>query len=217
MDLGLERAGWECRWQVESDEWKQRVLEKSWPGLPRYGDIRTVQPEALEKVEGIAGGFPCRDISVLGRRAGLSGQHSGLWTEFARVVRAVRPRFVLVENVPSLLVRGMGDVLRDLAAVGYDAEWEVLPAAAFGASHLRARLFILAYPRGFGDRLPENRVFTGRSCPLNGSGWAPEPRMGRVANGIPDQAHRLGGLGDSVCPPVAEWIGRRLLAGLGGG
>jgi DNA (cytosine-5)-methyltransferase 1 len=96
----------------------------------------------------ITGGFPCQDISNAGRRAGIDGARSGLWSEFARILCGLRPRYVLVENVAAILVRGMGRVLGDLAALGYDAEWEVLPASAAGALHIRARVFIVAYPGG---------------------------------------------------------------------
>jgi DNA (cytosine-5)-methyltransferase 1 len=94
------------------------------------------------------GGFPCQDISNAGRKAGIDGDRSGLWSEFARILRDLRPRHVLVENVAALLVRGMGRVLGDLAALGYDAEWAVLPASAVGALHIRPRVFIVAYPGG---------------------------------------------------------------------
>jgi DNA (cytosine-5)-methyltransferase 1 len=148
LELGLERAGWEVRWQVEVDDYCRRVLAKHWPDVPKFGDIRTVTGGALERVDLICGGFPCQDISVAGRRAGIDGERSGLWTEYARLVRLLRPRYVLVENVTNLLVRGLDRVLGDLAALGFDAEWECLSAASLGAPHIRDRVFILAYAHG---------------------------------------------------------------------
>ena len=145
IDLGLERAGMECAWQVENDDYCQRVLAKHWPNVPRYGDIKEVDFARLEPVELLAGGFPCQDLSYAGKGLGLSGARSGLWSEFKRAVRVVRPRYVLVENVPGLLGRGMGAVLGDLASLGYDVEWESIPAAAVGAPHLRWRVFVVAY------------------------------------------------------------------------
>jgi len=145
FDLGLERAGFEIRWQVEIDPYCLRVLERHWPDVKRYGDIREVDPHELERVTLLAGGFPCQPVSVAGKRLGQDDPR-WLWPEFARFVRALRPSFVLVENVPGLLIRGMGDVLGDLAACGYDAEWQVLPDGAFGAPHLRERVFLVAYP-----------------------------------------------------------------------
>lgn len=144
MDLGLERAGMTCKWQVEIDPFCQRVLAKHWPGVKRYGDIRAVGSE-LERVDLIAGGFPCQDVSHAGNKAGLDGEQSGLWFEYARIIRHIRPRIVLVENVSALLVRGIDRVLGELAASGYSAEWQCLPAAAFGAPHIRDRVFILGY------------------------------------------------------------------------
>lgn len=144
IDLGLERAGWECRWQVEIDPYCMAVLKKHWPNVPKYGDIKELAGEELEHVDLIAGGFPCQPVSLAGQRRGTADER-WLWPEFARIVRVLRPQFVLVENVPGLLSQGMGQVLGDLAAFGYDAEWESLPAAAVGAPHLRYRVFLVAY------------------------------------------------------------------------
>lgn len=150
LDLGLERAGMRCVFQVEIDPYARRVLEKHWPHVRRHDDVKTFPPTTPEEwgCDLICGGFPCQDISCAGQRAGIEGQRSGLWAEFARIVRLVRPRYVLVENVAALLTRGMDRVLADLAECGYDAEWDCLPAAAFGAVHIRNRLFLLAYSAG---------------------------------------------------------------------
>jgi len=145
LDLGLERAGMECRWQVEIDDYARRVLAKHWPNVRRHDDVRTWPQADTEAVDLICGGFPCQDISNAGRRAGIDGERSGLWSEFARIIREVRPRIVLVENVDALAVRGLGRVLGDLAALGFDAEWDRIPAAAVGAPHRRWRIFIVAY------------------------------------------------------------------------
>ena len=141
LDLGLERAGMEVRWQVENDPWCRSILERHWPGVPRYGDIKEV--EDLEYVDVVCGGFPCQPVSVAGKRLGQADER-WLWPEFARILRLVRPRYALIENVPGLLVRGFSDVLGDLAALGFDAEWGVLSAADMGAPHLRKRVFIIA-------------------------------------------------------------------------
>jgi len=146
IDLGLERAGWECRYQVEIDPYCCKILAKHWPHVKRYGDIRTVNGNELEPVDLICGGFPCQDLSQAGKRAGIEGARSGLWFEFARLVRESRPKYVLVENVPGLLVYdGMRRVIGDLAGCGYVGCWLSLRASDFGASHLRKRIFIVAY------------------------------------------------------------------------
>jgi DNA (cytosine-5)-methyltransferase 1 len=145
IDLGLERAGWECRWQVEWDAYCQRVLAKHWPDVPRYGDIATVDWSGVERVDLLAGGFPCQPFSVAGKQRRLADDR-WLWPEFARAIRDLRPRYVLVENVPGLLVGGgMDAVLGELAELGFDAEWESIPAAAVGAPHLRYRVWIVAW------------------------------------------------------------------------
>jgi DNA (cytosine-5)-methyltransferase 1 len=147
IDLGLERAGWECRWQVEIDSYCQAVLHKHWPDVPKFGDVKELGEGDLGSVELIAGGFPCQPVSQAGSRRAQADER-WLWPQMERIVRLLRPGFVLVENVSGLLHRGMGDVLGGLAALGYDAEWDCVPAAAVGAPHLRDRAFIVAYPHG---------------------------------------------------------------------
>lgn len=120
IDLGLERAGMRCVGQVEIDPYCRAVLARHWPSVPQWDDVRTFKREQLkERPDLIAGGFPCQDVSNAGTRTGLDGHRSGLWTEFHRIVREIRPRFVLVENVAALLVRGLDRVLGDLASCGY--------------------------------------------------------------------------------------------------
>lgn len=145
IDLGLERAGMQCVWQVEIDDYARQVLAKRWPNVQRWDDVKTFPPEGEWGCDLIAGGFPCQDISNAGPRTGIDGNRSGLWSEFARIIRLLRPRCVLVENVAALLGRGIGRVVGDLAECGYDAEWDCLPAVAFGAPHIRNRVFIMAY------------------------------------------------------------------------
>src|SRR5690606_8611567 len=103
FDLGLERAGMEIAWQSEIDSFCCRVLAHHWPEVPNVGDVTAVNPSDLEPVELICGGFPCQDLSVAGRRAGLAGEQSRLWFEFERIARILRPRWLVIENVPGLL------------------------------------------------------------------------------------------------------------------
>ena len=176
LDLGLERAGLTCNWQVEIDEYANRVLAKHWPDIRRWGDIRTFPPDtesgagrwpAERKSEGrefnswsdgetwsvdlICGGFPCQDISYAGRGAGLDGERSGLFFEAIRVVRQLRPRYVLLENVAALLTRGLDRVHGELASLGYSTESHCIPAAAVGAPHIRDRVFVVGYSAGEGS------------------------------------------------------------------
>jgi len=144
LELGLERAGLgPTVWQVEADPFCRRVLAKHWPEAGRYDDVRTARD--LAPVDIVCGGFPCQDLSYAGSGAGLDGARSGLWFEYLRIVRALRPRFVVVENVPALLTRGLGVVLGGLAESGYDAVWDCIPAQSVGAPHRRDRVFVVAY------------------------------------------------------------------------
>ena len=182
-------------------------------------------PNCLPKIDILSGGFPCQDISVAGKQAGIAdGTRSGLWSEFHRIIGELRPRYVVIENVANLLVLGLDRVLCDLAEIGYDVEWQIISANDVGAPHLRKRIWIVAYPQcggleGWEEALRqeerrdsntgydwENIGSTGR----NGQ-WHIEPNVGRVANGIPFRVHRLKGLGNAIVPQIAEIIGRRLM------
>lgn len=163
IDLGLERAGMQCRWQVEIDPFCQNVINRHWPEVKRFADIRDVGPEA-ERVDLIAGGFPCQDLSRSGHMRGIDAERSGLWSEYARLIGLLRPRFVFIENVPGLLANEpMRRVLGDLSAFGFDAEWESIPAAAVGAPHLRDRVWIFAYSRQI-SRVDERWPYDSRGC-----------------------------------------------------
>jgi len=143
LDLGLEAAGFEIAWAAEIDPACRRVLARRRPGLDVLEDVRHVD-DWLPEVDVLAGGFPCQDLSYAGRGDGLDGSRSSLWFAFADCVRLLRPRFVLVENVPGLATRGLGRVLYDLADSGYVGRWLRLRAADIGAPHLRERIFIFA-------------------------------------------------------------------------
>ena len=141
----MERAGMRVRWQVENNPYCQRVLAKHWPNVQRYGDIQSVDWGTVEPVDVLCGGFPCQDISLAGKGAGLAGERSGLWFEYAKAIEALTPRYVIIENVAALRSRGLDQVLGSLAAIGYDAEWHCIPASAVGAPHRRDRVWIVAY------------------------------------------------------------------------
>ena len=223
FDLGLERAGCTIKWQVEHDPYCNRVLRKHWPHVVRYGDIRTVEWALVEPVDLICGGFPCQPVSVAGKRQGTADVR-WLWPEFARCLRVLRPRYVLIENVPGLLTNGFGVVLGDLAALGYDAEWDVLSAAAFGAPHLRKRVWIVAdatqvrrgqeYPNA-GRASEGTTAAEERGRPADSGWWEVEPDVDRVVDGISHRVDRLRGLGNAVVPQIVEWIGRHIVSGGG--
>ena len=113
FDLGFERAGMVCKWQVEIDEYANRVLAKNWPDVRRWPDVRTWPQPDTERVDVICGGFPCQDISPAGNRKGIDGERSGLFFDLARVVRELRPTVVVLENSSALVGNGLGRVSRD--------------------------------------------------------------------------------------------------------
>jgi site-specific DNA-cytosine methylase len=162
FSLGLERAGMQTVAFCEIDPFCRKILKKHWPEVPCYEDVTALTADRL-RADGIAvdvvcGGWPCQDISLAGKGAGIDGERSGLWSEYARIVGEVRPRYAIMENVSALLGRGMERVLGDLAAIFYDAEGHCIPAASIGAPHLRDRIWIVAYPGGDAVRDEQQRL-----------------------------------------------------------
>ena len=271
LELGLERAGLgRTVWQCELDPWARGVLARHWPGVPCHGDIHSFDPPR-GSAEVICAGFPCQPFSAAGSRLGWDDPRA-LWPQAARVVRKVRPLLIVLENVPGLLGRGLDRVLGDLAALGYDAEWDCITAGALGAPHERDRLFIIAFrrrslsaysarlgfPGGGADQArrgppnepqgqlrpgPDGRTgqeplpTSGRGHPEPavlgagsarsdlvhareslvapgsawGSGWSAQPALVRGVHGLPGRVDRIRGLGAAVCPPVSEFVGRRVV------
>lgn len=144
IDLGLERAGMTVKWQADNDHFARRVLWKNWRSTPNLGDIKKVRWETVEPVDVITAGYPCQPFSIAGQRKGQDDDRH-LWPYLLQPICVLRPRWLLLENVPGHLSLGFGQVLGDLAEIGYDTEWDCLPAAAFGAPHLRDRLFVVAH------------------------------------------------------------------------
>lgn len=148
-DLGLQRAGMEIVGQIEIDDYCQSILKKHWPHVPKWKDITNVSGvEVTAKcgtVELITGGFPCQDISVAGRQKGIEGKKSGLWREMHRLVIALRPNWVLIENVPALRTKGADTALSSLEEADYTCWSFVVGAWAIGAPHRRNRVWIVAH------------------------------------------------------------------------
>ncbi len=231
IDLAAEWASFRTVGMCERDPYCSRVLAKHWPDVPVWEDVRDVTRESLHAagIAGInllSGGFPCQDISGAGKKVGIQGARSGLWSEMYRIIGEVRPGYVLVENVAELLIRGLTRVLGDLASIGYDAEWSVVSACAVGAPHARERLFIVAYPErkpgtpsgvlgrggasfGPGHQATEERR-EGRIRPQVGTAtpglphpWQEAVRESsilRMVDGVPAELDRLRVLGNAVVP-----------------
>jgi DNA (cytosine-5)-methyltransferase 1 len=222
FSLGLERAGMRTVAFCEIDRACRRVLRARWPKVKAYKDVRHLSGDRLRNdgiggIDVIAGGFPCQDISNIGQRTGLKGDMSGLWREFARLIGEIRPRVVVVENVAALVDFGLGDILRDMAALGYDAEWHCIPASVAGAPHVRDRLWIIAHPtkqpwfhEPYGKEIAQ-RLFA------DASHWESHPWdsssaiLCRMDDGIPDRVDRTSALGNAVVPQIPEIIGRAIM------
>ena len=151
IDLGFEAADMQCVAQVEINDYARSILKRHWPDVPRFRDLRSVSAWTLPACDVLVGGIPCQPHSLAGRRGG-SADNRDLWPEFYRLIRELRPRYAVIENVPGLRSsehgRFFARILRDLAEAGYDAEWVDLSATSVGAPHQRERVWIVAYPNG---------------------------------------------------------------------
>ena len=214
FDLGLERAGWRCVAQVEIDEYARGVLDRHWPDVPKWRDIHEVGPEDLPEADAVVGGFPCQPFSLAGRRRGASDPRN-LWPEMRRIVEDVRPRWVLAENVAGIINTYLDAVADDLEAMDYAVGAFALPAAAFGAPHIRERLFIVAHAEGFRcewrEALPPAPIQEWLARLERDNPWTAEPGVDRVAYGVSNRVDRIRALGNAVVPQVAEFIGRLIL------
>lgn len=232
LDLGLEWAGvGETVFQVEKDEYARSVLAKHWPNTQRFDDIHTVGSRNLPLVDVLCGGFPCQDISLAGKGAGLAGARSGLWFEYSRIIRELRPSYIVVENVAALRTRGLDVVLSEISALGYDMWWDCIPASAIGAPQQRDRLFIIAWKtvadtvfvdsERVNDRdnsacqsLPpsvgcKGSTEIGDGCQTVGERGRTEPRLGRNLDGLSDWLDKGWPSGPGECqkswePPRVE-------------
>src|SRR5579864_8857701 len=159
--LGFEKAGWEIAWQVEQEPFCNAVLKTHWPAVQRFTDIRRVGRDVLSPVDCITAGVPCQDVSVAGRRAGLKGERTGLFYEFARILQELRPTWFVFENVPGLFSSNKGrdfaEVLRILMVeCGYGVSWRVLDSRYFNVAQRRERVFIVGC---FGKPCPAQILF----------------------------------------------------------
>lgn len=227
ISLGLQRAGMTGAWQIEIDWFCQKVLEKNFPDTQKFYDVRDCGKHNLSEVDLIAGGFPCQPHSVAGKRKGKKDERD-MWPDLYRLVCELRPKWLLAENVPGLLStdhgRFFGGILRDLDKIGYDAEWAVLSAAQFGASHLRERVYLVAYPSS--DRLQRRAIFgswdkiwqkrqkqLSRLVQASMGVERPKPELYRDTYGVSRKLDRdrIEALGNAVYVPVIEWIGRLIM------
>lgn len=233
MELGLERAGMTVVGQVEQDPYCQLVLARHFPKVPLHDDVRTAPAwwtgRVRPRVDLVCGGFPCQPFSLGGYQRGVDDDR-WLWPAFARVIRAVGPRFVLMENV-SALVRdavAWGWILGDLHQLGFDAEWTLVRASDLGLPMARERVFLLAYAAGE-HGFARNLLVSGGDgrSPLAVGGLpglavpdvgelarerlACEPRVDRLVDGAPGIVDRLRLAGNAVVPQITEHLGRVIM------
>lgn len=238
FSLGLERTGgFRTVAFCEIQEFQRRILSKHWPEVPIYHDVRTLDSTILQRdgiaVDVICAGFPCQDVSIAGRGAGIDGSRTGLWRQVIRLAEKLAPRFVILENVSQIRSRGLEHLLSALAAIGYDAEWHCIPAAHVGAPHRRDRLWLIAYRQG--DALGPDTYFLGpypAQMHVDGSAelrdeqervagslawWRTEPAVERVVDGLPSKLDiaRIGAIGNAVVPFIPQMIGNAILLAAG--
>lgn len=233
FSLGLEMTGgFRTAAFCEIDPFCQKILRRHWPAVPIFSDVRSLKYDG--SIDVITGGFPCQDLSAAGNQAGLAGARSGLWGEMLRLCRELLPRYVIVENVAALLTGEHGSwfatVLADLAALGYDAQWHCIPAAAVGAVHPRDRVWVIAYPHQERWRCHEviYNTIAGEvaACRTPKAHLAILARAQRVPlaevqfdhrrlDGLSAAVDTTGALGNSVFPKIPYIIGKGILAAAG--
>lgn len=217
FSLGLERTGgFETVAFCEIDKFCQKVLKKHWPDVPIYNDVRSLEYEGA--VDVITGGFPCQNLSSLGDRTGLAGNKSGLWKNMAGHISKFRPKFVIVENVPDLLRcdgGGIDVVLGDLSRLGYNVWYGIIPMAVFGASHLRERLWLLAYDPHSLDVRAFCSILGRKIAGARATCWEQfkaQSGVARSRDGVSNRMDRHSGLGNTVYPVIPQLIGASVLA-----
>ena len=226
FSLGLERTGgFETVAFCEIEPFPRRVLAKHWPKVPCYDDVRTISRHRLVAdgifANVITAGFPCQDISATGRQDGIGEEtRSGLYRQAIRLVAEIRPIIAIFENVARLLSgpqetpgAWFGQFLRDLAEVGYDAEWHCITAASIGAPHERDRIWIVAYPNE--AQLERGRISSGiykKHADFSNACWGKDkPGVVRTLDGVPNWMDRVGVMGNAVVPGIPEMIGNAIL------
>lgn len=226
LELGLERAGMTTVGQVELDPFCRSILARHWPDVPRHDDVRTAPQWWLSQrrpaVDVVAGGFPCQPFSNAGHKRGVADERWG-WPWMRDVIDAVRPRYIVIENVAALLrdTEAFSILLSDLSNLGFDAEWDVVSACSVGAPHTRRRLFVVAYADGSNGQSRMGSVVD-RQGTLQGRDhrartWRHQVDRaleasrgdGRDANGV--SVEMVHALGNAVVPAVAEFLGRSIL------
>ena len=219
FSLAFEGEGFETVGFAEVDPYCSQVLAKNWPDVPNYGNVKEIanDPTTLPEFDVLTAGYPCQPFSSAGQRKGTDDPRH-LWPDIRRIVQARRPSWCVFENVLGHVSMGIDEVLSALEDDGYQTEAFVVPAVAVDAHHRRDRVWVIAHTSGLRQQGPgpsRQPINTATASdrettePINGclrQVWKTEPPVGRVANGIPDQSHRLKALGNAIVPQVAQRI-----------
>ena len=215
FSLGLERAGMTTAAFCEIDPFCRDVLARHWPSTPIYHDIRQLKARRLhhdhiDTIDLICGGYPCQPFSIAGSRRGERDPRH-LWPEMHRLIRELRPRWVVCENVLGHVELGLDSVLDDLEALGYTTTTFVVPACTVGLPHRRDRVWVVAHAGRLGRvEAPTARVAA--DVPDRAVRWAmPAPFTVGSDDGVPDWMERTKSLGNAVVPAIPELIGRAIL------
>ena len=211
--LAARHAGWRTTGFCEIDPYCRAVLQKHWPKVPIYNDIRELRGEKIGKIDVLTGGYPCQPFSTAGKRQGEADDRH-LWPEFDRLISKTRPTIVVAENVVGHASMGLDQVLSDLENQDYAWRAFIIPACAVNAPHRRERIWVVAHSNS--ARLQKRQILprverkkdesdSRKNSSFYGR-WDIEPRVGRVVNGLPGRVDRIRGLGNSVVPQVAAVI-----------
>lgn len=224
FDIGAEAAGVKTLWMAEIDKFLHCKLRRLFPHATHYHNVKDVHSPC--RVDILSAGFPCQDISVSNStgKKGIRGSRSGLWVEVARIADELKPSYILLENSPELLRQGFEYVLRDLSAIGYDAQWDCWRAKDFGYPHNRRRLYVVAYPHSLGCR---DIILQPPGSFALSQAWTPMEAYLRVTGGrangfrdtqliqrgdvVPDFAREIHAFGNAVMPVVAEHLFRCII------
>lgn len=203
FSLGAEMSGIKTILECEIEPWNNNFLSKR---TETHADIRTLmQPK---RADIISAGFPCQNISLAAskNRTGINGEKSGLWTEVLRIAIETKPTYIILENSSTIRTQGLDTILKEFAAIGYDAEWQTLQGFQFGVPQRRRRIYVILYSSSIGDRMEEREIFT-RWNKFEYPAWRDtDDKVYGVADVIPDRIPKHRALGNAVQPLIAHYL-----------